>query len=319
MNVNLSTMYDTMAKMPFGKQLCTAGLKVQSKSPEILLATGIVTVIGGTVLACKETLKATGVMDEYKKMRNDVEGALKLAEENPDEVVYTEETHRQDLVRIYAKTGVGLAKVYFPSVAVIGLGVAAILASHGILRTRNVAMVAAYDTVKKGFDAYRDRVVQKFGDDVDKQLRFGLTEKNVTEKSVDDDGVEHKAKVVRKSFDPTAVSEYARWYSKETSREFYSKSPELNFTRLKSTESYCNNRLHARGFLFLNEVYNELGLNYTQAGQVVGWLDNGDGDGFVDFGILDVRNREAVNGNDPDGVNAYLLDFNVDGPIMDKI
>lgn len=319
MNVNMTALYQAFDKLPFGNKLNAATLKIQAKSPEILMATGIVTVIGGTVLACKATVHAGDVIDEFNKMRGDVAEAEQLALEHSDSVEYSDDERRKDLVTIYVKTGVGLLKVYGPSIAVLGLGIASILASHGILKQRNVALVAAYDTVKSGFDAYRKRAIDKFGDEVDKQLRYGLEEKNVTEKVVDENGEEHKTKKIERRFDPSLVSQYARWFSPETSHEFWNNNPSINFTSLKAKESYCNQLLQTRGFVFLNEVYTQLGFPMTPEGQQVGWLSDGDGDNFIDFGLLEARNMAAVDGMDKDGINAYLLDFNVDGPIMYKI
>jgi hypothetical protein len=52
---------------------------------------------------------------------------------------------------------------------------------------------------------------------------------------------------------------------------------------------------------------------------MVGWIDGGDGDGYVDFGIYDIaavnNRREFINGYEP----SIILDFNVDGVIWDKI
>jgi hypothetical protein len=68
--------------------------------------------------------------------------------------------------------------------------------------------------------------------------------------------------------------------------------------------------------VFLNEVYEGLGMERCQMGQHVGWLKAGRsrGDGFIDFGIYDIfdeSKRAFVNGFEP----VALLDFNVDGPI----
>ena len=90
---------------------------------------------------------------------------------------------------------------------------------------------------------------------------------------------------------------------------------------LKRQQAYANDKLKANGYLFLNEVYDMLGIPKSKAGQVVGWIydpENGTGDNYVDFGIYNV-NREAAR----DFVNGYertiLLDFNVDGNIWEMM
>ena len=63
------------------------------------------------------------------------------------------------------------------------------------------------------------------------------------------------------------------------------------------------------------------GFEPTRAGQVVGWRyepEESNCDGYVSFGIYNA-NRETAR----DFVNGYersiLLDFNVDGPILDTL
>ena len=101
----------------------------------------------------------------------------------------------------------------------------------------------------------------------------------------------------------------------------WEKSPEHNLFFLKSVQNFMNDKLRANGHVFLNEVYKELGFEDTKAGQVVGWIydpENPNGDNYIDFGIYDPKDEKAR-----DFVNGYerviLLDFNVDGPILDLI
>jgi hypothetical protein len=70
--------------------------------------------------------------------------------------------------------------------------------------------------------------------------------------------------------------------------------------------------------VFLNEVYEQLGIPASRAGAVVGWTILPGGDGYIDFGIFDGENSSArmfVNGHE----KSILLDFNVDGVIYNKI
>lgn len=51
-------------------------------------------------------------------------------------------------------------------------------------------------------------------------------------------------------------------------------SPEYNMLFVKGVLNYLNSRLAARGYLFLNEAYEALGLPLTREGQIVGWTDD---------------------------------------------
>ena len=79
---------------------------------------------------------------------------------------------------------------------------------------------------------------------------------------------------------------------------------------LKHLEAHCNELLQARGWLFLRDVYEMLGIPITKTSCIVGWLfdeNNTIGDNFVKFDI-----QEADNSN-------FFVDFNVDGNIIDRL
>ena len=112
------------------------------------------------------------------------------------------------------------------------------------------------------------------------------------------------------------ASIYARFF--DESCPAWNKDSECNKTFLKLQQDFANELLKMKGHLFLNEVYDMLGMPRSKAGQVVGWLydeQNPEGDNFVDFGIFDDYNADFVNGYS----RTVLLDFNVDGNIVDRI
>lgn len=119
--------------------------------------------------------------------------------------------------------------------------------------------------------------------------------------------------------DQLAVSQYARIF--DDSCVGWTKDPEYNMHFLKVQQNYCNVLLKSKGHLFLNEVYDILGIPRTKAGTVVGWVYNEKnpiGDNFVDFGIFDTndeRNSDFINGFK----RTAILDFNVDGNILNYI
>lgn len=113
-----------------------------------------------------------------------------------------------------------------------------------------------------------------------------------------------------------SVSPYARWFN-ETCLG-WNNIPENNLMFLRYQQNHANDMLKSRGYIFLNEVYDMLGIPRTKAGQVIGWVfdpDNPVGDNYVDFGLFDTRNEDFVNGY----INSVLLDFNVDGAILDQL
>ena len=88
---------------------------------------------------------------------------------------------------------------------------------------------------------------------------------------------------------------------------------EYRLVFLKYIERYANDILRTRGHLFLNEVYDLLGLARTVTGQLVGWTY--DETGHISFNIYSKDNSDFVNGY----TQEVMLDFNVNGIIVDKI
>ena len=298
--------------------LGNASLQIRKHRNEILMVAGVVGTVASTVLACKATLKVNEVLEEKKNTIDAIHTCL----EN-ETIEYTEEDSKKDLTILYAQTGIKLVKLYAPAVVLGALSITSIVAGHRILKKRNLALAAAYAVVDKGFKDYRKRVVERFGEELDKELRYNLKAKEIEEVVKDKDGnekVEKKVVNIVDSENPlNGVSEYAKFFDEVSTN--WSKDPEYNLMFLRRQQDWANEKLKATGYLFLNEVYDMLGIPRTQAGQVVGWIydkKNPNGDNYVDFGIYDVHSeakRGFVNGVE----RSILLDFNVDGVIYDKI
>ena len=293
------------------------GFKIKKASPEIMVVAGVVGVVTSTVMACKATTKINDILEETRKQVDDVHNVLDSDVVSADE--YTNDDAKKDLAIIYTQTGVKLIKLYAPSVLVGALSITGILASHKILKKRNVALTAAYATIDRSFKEYRGRVVERFGKELDRELRYNIKAQEIEEKTVDKDGNETVEKKTISVVDPNMYSDYARIF--DNGSMGWTKDPEYNLMFLKLQQNQANDRLRAQGYLFLNDVYDMLGIPRTKAGQIVGWIydeENPVGDNFVDFGIYDIYNEKAcdfVNGRE----RSIVLDFNVDGNILDMI
>ena len=298
------------------RTFCKAGLKLKKHSPEILVVGGVVGLVTSGVMACKATTKLSAILDDSKEQ---IELFDKVAA-NPEMVKeeYTVEDAEKDKKIVKVQTAVKVAKLYAPSVAVGVVSIGAIFASNNIMRKRNVALGAAYATVDRAFKDYRNRVVDRFGEELDKELRYNLKTKEVKETIEDENGKKKTVKRNIKYMDSPLPSEFAVIYDDGCAG--WTKDPEDNKFFLIQQQRYANERLKRRGYLSLNEVYDLLGFPSTKAGQVVGWLydckdPNYKGDDFVDFGLYNVDyepNRDFVNGYERN----IILDFNV-APIID--
>jgi hypothetical protein len=239
-------------------------------------------------------------------------------------VAYTPAEAKKELAKVYVHTGVELVKLYGPSALVIGSSIASMITSHNIMRGRNVALAAAYTAVDTSFKEYRNRIKERFGEELDKEIRYNLKEKEVEETVVDENGNEVVVKKTVKAMDDEYIpSEYAFFFDETCSG--WTKNSEANKAFLLNVQNWCNEKLQSRGHLFLNEVLDELGAQRTRAGNEVGWWYDKNGvdcgDNYVDFGIFeqngsryDEAKRRFVNGHE----RSILIDPNVDGPILSR-
>mgnify|MGYP006393623827 FL=1 len=289
-------------------------LKAIKHSPEILAGVGVVGVVGSLVMACKATTKLSDILEDSKEQLDKIK---EVAADPAYEEKYSQDDAKKDTTITYVQTAMKVTKLYAPSVILCASSLGCLLASNNILKKRNAALSAAYMTVDKSFKEYRKRVADRFGEEVEKEIRYNIKAEEITKVDENGNAVTETVKVMDGTDDPNSYSDYARFFDESCAA--WQNDAEYNLTFLKAQQQYANDLLKARGRLFLNEVYRMLGIDETKAGQVVGWVynpDNPTGDNFVDFGIYNMqreRVRAFVNGYEPN----ILLDFNVDGVIWD--
>ena len=298
------------------RTLNRTGLKIKKHSPEILLATGTVGVVASTVMACKATLKVEEIVDEAKEK---IDTIHQVSADPAMAEKYSEEDGKKDLAIVYTQTAVKFIKLYGPSVTIGVASLACMIGSNRILNKRNAALAAAYAAVDKSFKEYRGRVIERFGKQMDRELRYNIKAQEIEETAIDANGKETVTKKTVDVMDPNSYSQYAIVF--DDSNEGWDPDPERSKYFLIQQQNWANERLKSRGHLFLNEVYDMLGAKRTKAGAQVGWVydeKNCEGDNFVDFGIFDTNSpkaRDFVNGIE----KVIVLDFNVDGYILDMI
>lgn len=272
-------------------------LHIQQASPRLLLTVGIVGAVGATVLACRATLQVESILVDAQKDLQEVEYTVK------------QEYRRKEVVHIRIRTFQKLVKIYSPAV-VVGIGsVACLTKSHQILSSRNAALTAAYTALGQRFDSYRDRVTEELGREKENEIYQDLAPCEI-----EDPETGKKIKQIGPSGRGGSI--YARWFDKNSPS--WENVRESNVYFLRMQQNHWNERLHTKGHVFLNEVYDSLGLPRTPEGQIVGWVHD-EGDSYISFNVFDSdemdRLQDFVLGLE-DGI---WLDFNVDGPIHNKL
>lgn len=289
--------------------------KAQKHSPEILIAVGAVSIVTGTVQACKATLKMQDVLettsDNLEKIHGLEDGTLKVKEGE----TYTEEDARKDKTTVYIQTAVKAVKLYAPSIVLIGGGLGCMIGSHIIMRRRYGAAVAAYSAVTTAFNEYKARVKERFGEQTQYELEHGVKAEEV--ETTDENGNKKKETVY--VTDKTIKHPYSVIF--DESNPNWERDSGYNLIFIKNVEDAANRKLRKKGYLFLNDVYDMLGVSNTYIGQFAGWVwDPADPsiDSRVDFGLYDDYNPQKVAFLQGDEYSV-VLDFNCDGNIIDKI
>lgn len=295
-----------------GQTFNKIGFWSRSHAPEIMIVGGVIGGVAGTVLACIATTKMTDVISEAQAEIDEIDKKLNDPDVSPDE--YTQEDAKKDKRRVYLRTAGKTAKLYLPSLLVGSASVASVLGGSGILNKRNASLAAGLAASTASAKELRDRIIERYGEDVYNELRYGVKSVELKEKIIDEDG---KTKTVKTTVDVAEDDATFEGYQRsfDSRNPYWDKDQAYNWMFLRFKQNFFNDKLRADGYVFLNDVLTELGFPKTRAGQEVGWVydpNNPNIDNYVDFGAFEVVLHER------NGERAILLDFNVDGSVINK-
>lgn len=291
-------------------------LKVKKHSPTILIGVGVVGMVSTVVLASKATLKLEDIIDDHNDKMNQLEAISLGLETFPDGTSDPADV-KKDKVTVFTQTTLKVVKLYGPAITTGIVSIGCVLGGYRIIHQRNVGLMAAYKAVETSFREYRGRVRNDVGDIKDREYMTGGKAGKVKTVEVDENGKEKKVEQETILIDPADISDYARVFDKR-SREWRD-SPEYNMMYVRSQEKFANERLKAVGYVFLSEVFDDLGIPDCPAARITGWTfdETRPDDKQISFGIFELADENAnfINGYEPD----IYLDFNVEGVMYDKI
>lgn len=291
----------------------------------ILMIAGLTAGAAGTVCACKATLKAEDIVDNFKHNKEEIKAAGDICPEYRGS-----DTEKQHIVNNYVSTGVEITKAYAPAMILGGAAVAGIVGSHCIMQSKvnnlekAVASIsAAYVAVDSAFKKYRKRVVDKYGEEEDMKLRYGVDEETLETTNEKGKKVKEKKEII-KDWNPDDISKIfdgnlgsGKGFIMFKDPNCYHVDWNATIRQLQLAEGYLNDQLIAKGYLFLNDAYKELCIKETIAGQSLGWVYDPNKEYKIDLGLSNaVTRRVVVNGEEEDCI---LLTFNVDGVILDRV
>lgn len=298
----------------------TVGFALKKHSPEILVGTGIVGTVASTVMACRATLKVNDILDEHRDNMDKIHQAqelVELGEISAEE--YTAKDIKKDTTVVYTKTIIKLFKKYAPAALIGFLSISCLIGGTAILKRRNAALALAYEGLSKTFEAYRNRVKTRFGEDVEKQIRYNLTTETVETTDANGNTVSKEVEVA-----DISNSEYAVYFAPETTVNYDREDMQCNLMFLRAQQNYANDLLRIYKKLTLLKVLEMLGMEHSiddktyKKAMVVGWKwepDNPVGDNRVLFDIVESNRKNADGKIEP----CLIVDFNVDGNIYNRM
>ena len=290
----------TFVQRPIAK----AQFGLKKHGPDLAFYGGIALIVGGTVAACVATFKAKDVVEEHLDEMDE----LHKEKENMEEKEYKGKVFKK-----YLGVGMAMAKLYALPVAMEIAGVILCRKGYRSQKERLAMTASLLNATTAEFKDYRNRVRGKEGEDADLEYRYGIRQEEIERTDEDGNTIVKSERVISEK----NHSRFARYFD-ESCKE-WSSYPEYNLGYLQELQCTLTDKLNHDGYLFLNEVYEALGIPKTAEGQFFGWIA-GIGK-CVDFGIYDLyrggfrsaqNRRDFVNGYEP----VILLDFNIDGNIV---
>ena len=273
-------------------------LGAKRNAPELLLGLGLFTGTATLVMTNRAAKKSLVLKSKLEMDKADMELQLNTG-------ALTEEDAALELKQKYTKYALDLAKEYAVPAGLYAATVASVFSAYKIQKNRQLALSAALAACTTAYTSLVAKL--KNGAEAGLSAQEVLDGIEVT-KHVDEDGVVTYEKTHGEPIDSLYKVRFDKY------SPCWEKDKFQNEATLRSEENWANDILRVQGYLFLNDVYDRLGLPRTKAGQIVGWVLDGEGDGFVDFGLTDCETYNDVRFDS----NAFDLNFNVDGDILSK-
>lgn len=144
-------------------------------------------------------------------------------------------------------------KEYIPAAGVGVLTIACIITANRIGTRRAAAMAAAYSISEKAFTEYKEKVVEKLGENKERQVRDEIAQDQITNDPPTGE------QVLMEGVQILCYDAFTGRYFKSTMEEIKKARNDINYQILHN--NYCS----------LGEFYSLLGLPSTQFSEEVGW------------------------------------------------
>lgn len=310
----------------FGKTM----LALQKNAPTLMTWGGLGLGGFGAYKACKATLKANTVLDDAAKKKEIIEAAHE-AQQTVDGQAYTEADYKHDRHELSRQTAWQMVKLYGPSAGLMLGGGALILGGHHMIGGRLAMTGGALAASQNFLEEYRGRIRKACGDEFEQQIYYGYSFESALKdvKNEETGDISHESVQVfsGKAKDLEAMRSkgigcglYSYFF--DESNPNWENDPNINKLFLVNAQSKFCDLLRTRGYVFLSEVLHYLKIQPNKAAYHAGWIYDPScttRDNVVDFGLANVYNADVRAFMNGERVPAVLLDFNVDGDILQEM
>ncbi len=243
-----------------------AKLFLSRNSSTILTVIGGAGVIATSVLTVKATIKASKLVEEAKQEKGD----------------------ELDKVEIIKTAG----PAYIPAVLVGTSTIACIFGANILNKKQQASIASAYALLDASYKEYKGKLKDLYGDEAHQNIVNSI----MVEKA---DDIDVNSSYLCTSCDLSLeenTGEPRLFYDEHSSRYF-----EATIEQVMNAEYHLNRNYILRGYTYLNEFYEFLGIEETDYGSVLGWAPNDDGMYWIDF-----NHRKVVL---DDGLEVYVIEM----------
>lgn len=241
--------------------------KVVKHSPEILLGVSIVSGVAAIAFA----IKGTRDIEPVLAYADEELGKIKQCKEEKSEEEYSVSDYRKDLAIVYGVTAKNLAVIYAPSVFLEILSITTRYGSYRKLKKDLLVATAFGASIFAEFKDYRDRVIEKYGEEVDYELYNNIQE--IETVSVDEKG-KTKTKKEKVCLDPKPRST-SFFVGKDYCLNWeysLSNSDNKDFLKLRisQAEQALNRELPKKLYVHMNRIMELCDVQPTEASRKLG-------------------------------------------------
>jgi len=295
-------------------------MKVRRGAPLALTIMGILTGIAASVLACKKARTMDAELEEENQAIADAKEAVDAADSDDEK-----KEAKQALTKARAKKGVKLGKMFGLPVLLGGLAIGMVTGSYVLMAADLAGTTAALKKVTKTFNEYRANTIDVYGEQADKELRFGKHKESVTVKSADPDTGEIHEQTVKamKAENGTHDYDFAIPFCRTYCGTAFQDNYYYDNLTISGAFDDCTLKLRRDGYIFASDIYEKFNFDQTPDSRVMGRMIGKDEDpntARIDYTVEETWFSFGVDEDgEPITEKGYIIDIKGLEPIADRL